>query len=88
MKNSFRFVAAFAVLALSACNPAPSADCVKYLACTEAVSAGSAAALKGTYDTGGTCWTSGTASADACTTACKAAITSLAASSPNTAACK
>ncbi|MDP1827395.1 MAG: hypothetical protein Q8L48_29265 [Archangium sp.] len=88
MKNSIRFVAAFAVLALSACNPAPSADCVKYLACTEAVSPGSAAALKGAYDTGGTCWTTGTATADTCTAACKAAVASLASSSPNTAACK
>lgn len=88
MKNSFRFVAAVAVLALSACNPAPSAECVKYLKCTEEVSPGSAAALKGAYDTGGTCWTTGTVTSDTCTAACKAAVTSLAAGSPNAAACK
>ncbi len=88
MKISLRIAAAFAVLALSACNPGPSADCVKYLACTEAVSPGTSAVLKGAYDTGGTCWTTSTAAADACTAACKAAVTSLATGSPTTAACK
>ncbi len=68
-------VASLAVL--SACNPGPSAECVKYLKCTEAAAPGSAAVLKGTYDTGGTCWTSNSAVADACTGACKAATTLL-----------
>jgi hypothetical protein len=77
------------VLALVGCNPGPTPDCVKYLACTEAVAPGSAALLKGTYDTGGTCWTTGGSTADACTTACKAAVTSLVAGGgADKAACK
>jgi len=63
--------------ALVGCNPGPSPDCVKYLKCTEAAAPGTAALLKSTYDTGGTCWTSNTAVADACTSACKTAITAL-----------
>jgi hypothetical protein len=74
---------------LSACNPGPSADCVKYLKCTEAAAPGTAAVLKSTYDTGGTCWTSNTATADACTAACKAANTALVAGAGSTKAeCK
>lgn len=78
MKNIIGFVVASMAL-LSACNPGPSADCVKYLKCSEASAPGSASTLKSTYDTGGTCWTTTPAAADACTAACKTAITALAA---------
>lgn len=79
MKRLISFVAPLLSMALvSGCNPAPSPECVKYLKCTEAVTPGSAAALKASYDTGGSCWASTTVAADSCTTACKAAVATLA----------
>ena len=82
-------VGAVAALALSACGGGGQSEtCKKYLACTEAVSAGSSASLKSSYGEGGTCWTTNQASADACTTACQSALDTLKAANPNQAECK
>ena len=86
MKKLFAF--ALVAVSLSACNPGPSPECTKLLACAEKLSPGSASTLKATYDTGGACWTTSTAAADACTSACKNSLSSLAAAAPNEAACK
>ena len=49
----------------------PSADCQKYLACLEGISAGTSASLVGSYGEKGTCWSVDQRAADDCTAACK-----------------
>jgi hypothetical protein len=75
-------------LGLVGCGATQSADCKKYVDCQKAVSASAGAALDSTYGATGSCWTTTPAAADACTAACKSAITALAMANPDQAACK
>jgi len=79
---------AVAVLFMVGCGPSQSAECKKYLACSEAVTAGSTSSLTSSYGPTGTCWTTSTASADACTAACKTALSSLATANPSKTECQ
>jgi hypothetical protein len=53
-----------------------SQECKDYLACAEKTKTGSQS-LTDTYGDKGTCWTTGGATADSCTAACKSALSSL-----------
>lgn len=64
-----------------------SAACSDYLDCAAAVDPTTFAALGSTYGPDGDCWSQGEAFADACTSACEAAITALAAAYPDAAEC-
>lgn len=81
-------LAVVATVSMVGCGPTVSAECTKYLACTEAILAGSSTSLKAAYGPGGTCWTTTTAVADTCTAACKAAVAAQAAGATAPAACK
>lgn len=81
--------AALAALALSACGgPTQSADCKKYIDCSEAVSPGTKATLSGGYGPDGTCWKGTAEAATTCTNACKGALDALKKANPNQAACQ
>ncbi|MBK7861885.1 MAG: hypothetical protein IPJ65_25370 [Archangiaceae bacterium] len=59
-----------ALLSLAACNGiSQSPQCAAYLACTEAVMAGSSANYP-SYAEAGACWSTDQKSADLCTAAC------------------
>ena len=51
-------------------------DCQTFLVCYSRTG-GDVNGLQSTYGNGGTCWTSGAATADSCTSACKSAVRSL-----------
>jgi hypothetical protein len=74
------------------CYPAPDAGtqapvCAKYLECLDAQSAGSAESLQSSYGPSGTCWSTSTAAAQACTEACTTALGNIAQTANPPAAC-
>ena len=71
-----KFVALFAVVgcfAFVGCTKSQSENCKKLIACSEALSPGTGAAMESSYGPSGACWKSGDAAA-ACTTACDSAL--------------
>jgi hypothetical protein len=77
-----------AALFLVACGGGQSAECKKYLACTEAVSPGSSSTLESSYGPNGACWSNGGQAADLCTSACTAALASAKTQNPTVTACQ
>lgn len=86
MKKLFA-VAALAV-SFTACGPGQTDACKKYVACQTAIDATAGASVETGYGANGTCWKSTQAAADACDTACTAAVSSLASQYPDQTACK
>ena len=71
-----KIVALFAVVgcfAFVGCTKSQSENCKKLIACSEALSPGTGAAMESSYGKDGACWKSGDA-ATACTAACDQAI--------------
>lgn len=64
-----------------------SSDCRAYLSCLESISPGSSGQLESSYGAGGTCWTSTSSVADACSNACREGLASARSSFPNSSAC-
>jgi len=74
-----KIVALFAVVgcfAFSGCAKSQSESCKKLITCSEALSAGTGAAMEASYGPSGACWKSDMA-ARACTTACDSAMDGL-----------
>ena len=87
-----KFVALMAVVSCFAfvgCTKSQSENCKKLIACSEALSPGTGAAMESSYGASGACWKNGD-SAAACTTACDNAMAGYKAmpSFATTAACK
>jgi hypothetical protein len=89
MRNLVALLSVVLCLAGSGCGKSQSENCKKLIACSEALSPGTGAAMETSYGASGNCWKSGDAAA-ACTSACDAAMTSYKAmpSFATTAACK
>jgi hypothetical protein len=83
-----RLAVVAALAALSCGGGGQSAECKKYLACSEALSPGSTASLGATYGSSGICWTTSASEASTCTNTCTSLTNLLRNSSPNTAECK
>jgi hypothetical protein len=81
-------VAGLSLIAIAACGggPSQSAECKAYVTCYEATG-GTKGSLDSSYGAMGTCWTTTTAAADSCTSACKTALASLQSAYPD-AGCK
>jgi hypothetical protein len=59
------------VLALLACGKhGPSPECEAYVACAEAVDATVTHTVEGEFGSNGTCWSTNSLTADACTSTC------------------
>lgn len=67
-------------------GPTQSPECKAYVTCYEATG-GTKGSLDSSYGPMGTCWTTTTAAADSCTSACKTALASLQSAYPD-AGCK
>jgi hypothetical protein len=65
-----RRVSGLLLLLLACGGVSPSAECKKYLECTEAVTPGSSTGYMSSYGLTGTCWSTNQGAADACTAAC------------------
>ncbi len=76
-------------VALVGCTKSQSENCKKLIACSEALTAGSGAAMESAYGKDGACWKD-SASSDACTKACDTAMGAMKAMPAfgTTAACK
>ena len=61
--------------------------CADYLACLEAISVGAGRSIEASYGPSGTCWTTGSATAIACTNACQDGLRAQRASSNAPLAC-
>jgi hypothetical protein len=77
------------VLAMVACGSSisQSTDCSNYVACYDKAM-GTTGTMDSTYGKTGTCWTTTQASADACTAACKSAMSTMKTSYPNVTECQ
>ena len=63
-------------VALTGCAKSQSENCKKLIACTEALTPGTGAAMESSYGASGACWKNSD-SADACTKACDQAMGAL-----------
>jgi hypothetical protein len=86
---AFAVAAAALSLVAIACGPgtpSQSAECKAYVTCYEATG-GTKGSLDSSYGTMGSCWSTTSAAADSCTSACKTALASLQSAYPD-AGCK
>ena len=81
MKKVALSLVGLTALIAAACGPVQSEECAKYVDCQahyDATFELSETDLSGSYGPEGSCWSSNQEAADACTTACENAVSSLA----------